>query len=73
MELEKYIEIYAKAGEELRNKAYVIALEGTDLGLEKGRDLRSRILQAEVDGAGAERAILAMVAITKTKEINLLK
>lgn len=71
--LEQYIAKYQKAGEQLRNKAYVMALEGVDLGLEKGREMKALILQGEVDGAGAERAIMAMIATTKAKEINLLR
>jgi hypothetical protein len=72
-ELEKAIAVYQKAAEELRNRSYILALEGLDVSLEKGREMNALILQGEVDGAGAERGILAMVATTMVKLRNVIK
>lgn len=64
---------YQKAGEEVRDAAFTALLHSRDyVSLEEGREMRDRVLQGEVDGAAAERAILSMtdIGILRIKSIS---
>jgi hypothetical protein len=70
----KAIEKYEIAGEEVRNAAYVSFVDKReDIELEKGRQLRDRLLLSQLNGARAERAILEAVAISVARNKSLIK
>ena len=63
------IRVYRKSGEELKVIAQVAALENKlPVTIEEGRELMNNILQGELDGGRAERAILEAVALRVSME-----
>ena len=74
MNLIEAIEQYEKAGEEVRNAAWITFVDGKeDISLEQAHDLMDRLNLAEVNGARAERRILEAAAITKAREQSIQK
>lgn len=71
--LTKLLRAAEKICEEVANAAYVMALGKQDVSVAEGRELRDRLLEAQMNLARGERAVLEKVALGSAKEILRMK